>query len=191
MDKNKDSLKDLYALRKHKDEVFKRPLFSHKKFLKIVTGQDTSCNKYRDLIKLDEVDINSEFEDVTFGEYISEKIQEEDLTLKEVGHQINLPLESLHALLDEELLPWHIPVQTLSRLCVLLSLSKSEVIEQINNFNINENNINGSMSTNYAARSQSGISSSKLRDSLYDANIKIAIDREKEKRDQFIASFSK
>lgn len=193
MAKDKDLLKDLCALRKNRNELFKRPLVSHKKFLKIVTGQDTSYNQHRNLFDDldDDIDISNEFEEVFFGEYLSEKIQEADLTLTKVASDINLSLESLHALLDDEMLPWHIPVAALSRLCLLLNLSKREVIDQIKNVSIDENNIKESLSANYAARSQDGLSSSKLKDALYDANVKIAIEREKEKRDFFIASFSK
>jgi hypothetical protein len=188
MDKNnKELLKDLFALRKNKDTLFKRPLVSQKKFLNILNGKDAPYNHHKNLISdLEGIDVSDEFGELTFGEYISNKIQESELTIQEVANNIHLHIEALYDVLDEETLPWNIPVESLKQLCLLLKLPKTEIIERIKSVSIDEKNINSPLLNNYAARSQDGISASKLQDSLYDANLKIAIDREKEKRDQFI-----
>lgn len=192
MSKNKELSKDLIALRKHKDILFKRPLVSQKKFLNILSGKDTSFNIDQDLIEsLENIETHGQFTDVSLGEFISDKIEDSAFTLQQVASNINLPIEVLFDLLDEQILPWNIPAESLNRLCLLLDISKKVVMSHIKNTNINEKNISSSLSRDYAARSQNGISSSSLEKALYDANLKIAIDREKEKRDKFITLFSK
>lgn len=192
MNKDKDLSKDLYVLRKNKDDLFLRPLVNQKKLKNIITGKEVPHNHHGDLFDyLNDTDISDQFEESTFGEYLSERIEVSDLTLQEVADTINIHIELLYDILDEEKFPWYIPVESLKRLCSLLNLSTIEIVKQIKAIGINESNINNSLLNNYAARSQDGISSSKLKGSLYDANVKIAIDREKEKRDSFIASLTK
>lgn len=192
MNKNKGSLKDLYAIRKNKDVLFERPLVSQKRFFKILSGKNTSFNIDQDLIQgLEDINIQDQFTGVTFGELIAEKIKESNFTLQQVAENINLPIETLYDILDEQILPWIIPIESLNELCLLLNLSKKVVINSINNTNIDEKTISTPLLNNYVARSQDGISSSTLNSALYDANLKIAIEREIEKRDRFIALFSK
>lgn len=192
MTNNKDLFKDLYVLRRNKDYLFKRPIVSQKKYHNILKGVDIPHNHKEDLVDyLDDLDISNAFEEITFGEYFSEIIAESDLTLQEIARNINLHIESLYDILDEQKFPWDIPSETLNRLCLLLNIPKIEIVNQMEKIRINEDNINSPLLGNYAARSQDGISSSNLKGALYDANVKIAIDREKEKRDNFIASFIK
>lgn len=183
----KDFSKDISVLRENKEKLFKRRPTNNRYFKKVLLGERNPYYFSEEVIKnIDYISIEENFESEDFYELIANKIQQSDYTLTKLAEEIVMNKDDLCDLLDGEKLPWSYSVKSIYKLCVILDIPVNKVGDLFKSLAINERDVMESATIQYAARSKTGISSSTLKDSIYDANLKIAIDREKEKRDKFI-----
>ena len=179
--------KDAKVYKARAKEIFQRPALSSEHFLNILfNNKENTSNINEELVfRTEKEDIPS----LWFGEFLMNKIEQKNLTLKELSVKTSIDLTVLHRLLEDEIFPWENNKEDIIKLCMVLQISLQELKKQIDIVPIERHKLVKRIkqeNIHIAARSDKNLSSCERQKKLLDSLVRIELEKQKEYKKDFM-----
>ena len=178
--------KDAKVYKARAKEIFQRPALSSEHFLNILFNKENTSNINEELV------FETEKEDIPslwFGEFLMNKIEQKNLTLKELSVKTSIDLTVLHRLLEDEIFPWENNKADILKLCMVVQISLQELKKQIDIVPIERHKLVKRIkqeNIHIAARSDKNLSSCERQKKLLDSLVRIELEKQKEYKKDFM-----